>query len=83
MRRERQLSTCGCNEMRERQRKDRGEILNEDGRELGWMKKIWERRDRMEKETGGDRKKNVIFFGFVIFIFRYNCKQESESPESK
>jgi hypothetical protein len=70
MRRERQSSTCGCNEMRERQRKDRGEILNEDGRELGWLlKKIWERRDRMEKETGRDRKKNVIFFWICYFYF--------------
>jgi hypothetical protein len=25
----------GCNEMRESERKDRGEILSEDGRELG------------------------------------------------
>jgi hypothetical protein len=29
-----------CNEMRERERKDRGEILSEDGREIGWMKEI-------------------------------------------
>ncbi|KAH0813723.1 hypothetical protein GEV33_009066 [Tenebrio molitor] len=38
----------GCSEMRERER--RGEILNEDGRELGWMKELWKRRARMEKE---------------------------------
>jgi hypothetical protein len=24
--------------------------LNEDGREIGWMKEIWTRRKRMEKE---------------------------------
>jgi hypothetical protein len=30
--RERQLSTCGCSEMRKRERKERGEILNEEGR---------------------------------------------------
>jgi hypothetical protein len=41
----------GCSEMSERER--RGEILNEDGRELGWMKELWKRRDRMEKERGG------------------------------
>jgi hypothetical protein len=42
----------GCSEMRERERKERGEILNEDGREIGWMKEKWNRRDRMEKERG-------------------------------
>ncbi|XP_068900490.1 golgin subfamily A member 6-like protein 25 [Tenebrio molitor] len=30
----------GCGEMREREEKERGEILNEDGREIGWMKEI-------------------------------------------
>jgi hypothetical protein len=25
-----------------------GEILSEDGREIGWMKEIWKRRERME-----------------------------------
>jgi hypothetical protein len=48
MRRERQLSTCGMDE-----RKEWGEILNEDGREIGWMKEICERKGRMEKERGG------------------------------
>jgi hypothetical protein len=43
----------GCSEMRETERKERGEILNEDVREIGWMKKIWKRRDRMEEEMGG------------------------------
>jgi hypothetical protein len=27
----------GCSEMRERERKERGEILNEGGREIRWM----------------------------------------------
>jgi hypothetical protein len=43
----------GCSEMRERERKGRGEILNEDGREIGWMKETWKRRERTEKERGG------------------------------
>jgi hypothetical protein len=31
----------GCSEMRERDgRKELGEIPNEDGREIGWMKEI-------------------------------------------
>jgi hypothetical protein len=30
-----------CSEMRERERKELGEILNEDGREIRWMKEIW------------------------------------------
>jgi hypothetical protein len=40
MRRERQLSTCGMDVA----------ILNEDGREIRWMKEIWKRRERIEKE---------------------------------
>jgi hypothetical protein len=42
----------GCSEMRERKRKERGKILNEDGREIGWTKEIWNRRDSVEKERG-------------------------------
>jgi hypothetical protein len=38
------LSTC--------ERKERGEILNEDGREIRWMKEIWKRRERIEKKRG-------------------------------
>jgi hypothetical protein len=55
MRREKQLSIMwnGFSEMRERERKERGEILNEDGREIGWMKEIWKRRERLEKQGGG------------------------------
>jgi hypothetical protein len=34
--------------MREREGKERGEILNEDGREVGWMKEIWKRSKRLE-----------------------------------
>jgi hypothetical protein len=50
-RRERRLSTYG--EMRETEEKERGKILNEDGRELGWMKEIWKKRERTEKDRGG------------------------------
>jgi hypothetical protein len=42
--------------MREREGKEREEILNEDGREIGWMKEIKNRRDSMEKERGGGYK---------------------------
>jgi hypothetical protein len=38
-----------CSKMRKRERKERGEILNENEREIGWMKEIWNRRDRMEE----------------------------------
>jgi hypothetical protein len=60
--------------MRERERKERGEILSEDGREIRWMKEIW-------KQKGvGDRSKNVIFnFLELLFLCLY-CNQESESP---
>jgi hypothetical protein len=34
--------------MREREGRERGEILNEDGREVGWMKEIWKRSERLE-----------------------------------
>jgi hypothetical protein len=40
----------GCSEMRETERKERGEILNEDGSEIRWMKKISKRREKIEKE---------------------------------
>jgi hypothetical protein len=56
MKRERQLSTWnGCSEMRERERerKEREEILNDDGRETRWMKEIWKRMEKIEKERGG------------------------------
>jgi hypothetical protein len=43
----------GCSEMRERERKEQGELLKEDRKEIGWMKEIWNRRDRMDKERGG------------------------------
>jgi hypothetical protein len=43
----------GYSEMRDRERKEREEILNEDGREIRWMKKIWKRRERIEKERNG------------------------------
>jgi hypothetical protein len=42
----------GKNVQRERERKEQGEILNESGRKIGWVKEIWKRRDRMEKERG-------------------------------
>jgi hypothetical protein len=32
------------------------------------MKKIWKRRERIEEERGGDRKK-MLNFGIVIFVF--------------
>jgi hypothetical protein len=41
MRRERQLSTSVMDIAKwGRERKERGKILNEDGREMGWMKEI-------------------------------------------
>jgi hypothetical protein len=52
--------------MRQREGKEREQILNEDGRDIRWMKEIWKRRERIEKEWGwivGIRK---IIFGIVI-----------------
>jgi hypothetical protein len=42
----------GCSEMTERERKERGEIQNEDGREIRWVKELWKRRNIIEKEMG-------------------------------
>jgi hypothetical protein len=42
------------------------DVLNENGREIGWMKEIWKRRDRMEKERNGDRKKNVFLLELLF-----------------
>jgi hypothetical protein len=38
---------------REKRKKERREILSEDGREIGWMKEVWKRRERIE-ERGGE-----------------------------
>jgi hypothetical protein len=43
----------GCREMKEREKKKRGEIVKGKGRAIGWMKEIWKRRHIMEKETVG------------------------------
>jgi hypothetical protein len=45
----------GCSEIRGRERKARGEILNEDGREIRWKKGVWKRRERIEK------KEEIVF----------------------
>jgi hypothetical protein len=50
----------GCSEMTERERKERGEIQNEDGREIRWVKELWKRRNIIEKKWVGDRKKNPV-----------------------
>jgi hypothetical protein len=49
------------------ERKERGEILNEDGREIRWMKEIWKRRERIEKKGVRDRIKN-FFFWELLFL---------------
>jgi hypothetical protein len=49
-----QLREEFCGEMREREENERGEILSEDGREIGWMKEVWKRRERIEKERVGE-----------------------------
>jgi hypothetical protein len=40
---------------REREGKERREILSEDGREIRWMKEVWKKRERIKKERGGNR----------------------------
>jgi hypothetical protein len=48
----------GCSEMRRRERKGRGEILNEDEREIGWMKKRYGKggSEWKRKRWGTERK---------------------------
>jgi hypothetical protein len=46
----------GCSEIREREKKELGAIQNEDGREVRWIKEIWKRRERTEKERDGGYK---------------------------
>jgi hypothetical protein len=42
--------------IRKRETKERGEILDEDKREIRWMKEIWKRRERTETESGGGQE---------------------------
>ncbi|KAH0816269.1 hypothetical protein GEV33_006522 [Tenebrio molitor] len=55
-----------CGEMREREGKERREILSEDGREIGWMKEIWKRRERIEKEREGKKLKILCYFNSYL-----------------
>ncbi|KAH0821997.1 hypothetical protein GEV33_000794 [Tenebrio molitor] len=54
----------------EREGKERGEIQNEDGREIGWMKEIWRRGKWIEKEMEGwgIGIRNVIFMEFLGIV---------------
>jgi hypothetical protein len=74
-RRESQLSIMwnGCSEMRERDRKEQREIL------------IEERMDERdtEKQGVGDKKKNVIFFGIVIFLDTTVCRNRKARRANK
>jgi hypothetical protein len=53
MGRERQSSICGMDVQRDG--KKRGEILNEDRREIGWMTEIGKRRESIKRRGVGDR----------------------------
>jgi hypothetical protein len=52
--------------MREREGKKRGEILNEDGREIGWMEEIRNIRDSMERK--GWRIQRKMFFSWNCYF---------------
>jgi hypothetical protein len=47
------IEHMGCSEIRERERKERGELLNKDGRKIRWIKEIWKRKGKIEKEKDG------------------------------
>jgi hypothetical protein len=53
----------------ERERKKRGEIQNEDGRKIRWMKEIWKRRERIEEGMGDRNLKNVIFGNWYFYVY--------------
>jgi hypothetical protein len=55
----------GCSQKRERERKERGEIPNEDGREIRWMKE--KRRKRIETE-GARIGQNVNFWNCYFYV---------------
>jgi hypothetical protein len=59
----------------EREGKERGEIQNEDGREIGWMKEIWRRGEMIEKEREewGIGIKNVILCLFMFMCIYFYC----------
>jgi hypothetical protein len=65
LRGEREDRAHGCGEIIERERKEWGEILNEDRREIRYMEQ--EGQNGKRKEWGIERK---MFFFIVIFMFR-------------
>jgi hypothetical protein len=69
-RKEGQVSTRGMDVAKcERERKKRGEIQNEDGRKIRWMKEIWKRRERIEEGMGDRNLKNVIFGNWYFYVY--------------
>jgi hypothetical protein len=66
----------GCGKMREREGKEQGEILNEDGRKIRWMKEIWQRRERIEERGEGLEFKRLFLeiFGIVISYFVFQME---------
>jgi hypothetical protein len=54
-----------CGEMRERERRERGEIWSEDGREMDEREMEEERKNREREEWG--RVIKILFFGMDIF----------------
>jgi hypothetical protein len=63
--------------MRERERKERGEILNEDGKEIRWMEE--EGDDRKRKGRGIGRKKYIHFWNCIfMFVIRNPKARRSE-----
>jgi hypothetical protein len=61
----RRSNTCG--EMRERGRRERGDIWSEDGREMDERKMEEERKNR-EREEWGRVIKMLFFGGYILFV---------------
>jgi hypothetical protein len=66
----------GCGKMREREGKEQGEILKEDGRKIRWMKEIWQRRERIEERGEGLEFKRLFLeiLGIVISYFVFQVE---------
>jgi hypothetical protein len=71
-RREREDRAHGCGEMTERERKERGEILNEDRREIRYMEQ--EGQNRKRKRWGIERKN--FFFELLFLCLEKHNNQE-------
>jgi hypothetical protein len=73
LRGEREDRAHGCGEMRERERKEREEILNEDRREIKYMEQ--EGQNRKRKGWGIQRKMCLFFLLLFLCLEKHNNQE--------